>query len=799
MSSVETPDLDASLEFLRLVRPDGWWVLVGIEPDGDGIQARSFAAATESEECRAWLQRITERRWNVYWTVNPTLRAIASKPSRGDIRDMEYLHVDVDPARGRDLDAERDRIRALMLESPPAGIPAPTIVVDSGGGLQAFWRLVTPAPIRGEEAAYESAKRYNQQLEIAYGADPCHNVDRIMRLPGTVNWPDARKRAKGRTPRLASLLRGDGRSYPLTDFTPAQVATQASDEGFSARTVRIEAGNVRRVASLDELPAAVSPRCRVVIAMGQDPDDPNRWPSRSEPLLWVCCEMVRAGVPDDTIYSIITDPDWGISESVLSKGSRMERYAIRQIERAHEEAVDPNLREMNDRHAVIGDIGGKCRVISESFDDGTGRPVISYQTFEDINNRYMNRSVDVPVQSKNGDPSTQPLPLGRWWLRHPLRRTYERVIFAPGEEHEGSYNLWRGFSCEAIPGDCSLYLEHLRRNICRDNEEHYDYVLGWMATAVQRPGEPGHVALVLRGLRGAGKGRFVNHFGSLFGRHYMPVINPIQLVGQFNDHLRDCVVLFADEAFYAGDKRHESILKGLITEEHMMTEAKHLASQVSRNCLHILMAANSDWVVPAGAQERRFMVLDVGQGNLQDRQFFGELDRQMEQRGGREALLHLLLNHDVSNFDARHAPKTAALRAQIEHSLQPQEEWWYQILLSGQVEEGEPWPEWIPCTTLSTGFSEYMQQWGPRSSRSNQIQLTRLLERMGVTVRQLTGAAKIRTTDGERRVNRPRIYKFPTLEEARATWSTQFGGDWSWPDEAELERGGEEPLEEPFE
>ena len=106
------------------------------------------------------------------------------------------------------------------------------------------------------------------------------------------------------------------------------------------------------------------------------------------------------------------------------------------------------------------------------------------------------------------------------------------------------------------------------------------------------------------------------------------------------------MVLLADEAFYAGDKKHESILKRIVTEETIMIEAK-----------------GDDWVVPAGLEERRFLVLDVGESQMQNSEFFGALDRELES-GGREALLHLLLNRDLSGFNVRRFPQTEALREQ---------------------------------------------------------------------------------------------------------------------------------------
>src|SRR5690606_13731655 len=100
-------------------------------------------------------------------------------------------------------------------------------------------------------------------------------------------------------------------------------------------------------------------------------------PDRSRWLFYACCEMVRAGCSDQDVFAVITDPKFGISASVLDKGSDAEKYAIRQIERANVEAHDPHLREMNERHAVIGDWGGKCRVLEEVYDvygdDSAGR------------------------------------------------------------------------------------------------------------------------------------------------------------------------------------------------------------------------------------------------------------------------------------------------------------------------------------------------------------------------------------------------------------------------------------------
>jgi hypothetical protein len=79
------------------------------------------------------------------------------------------------------------------------------------------------------------------------------------------------------------------------------------------------------------------------------------------------------------------------------------------------------------------------------------------------------------------------------------------------------------------------------------------------------------------------------------------------------------------------------------------------------------MASNEGWVVPAGADARRYLALDVGAGHKRDFGYFKAISDQMN-NGGREALLHLLLHRDLSGFNVRDVPETAALAEQKAYS-----------------------------------------------------------------------------------------------------------------------------------
>jgi hypothetical protein len=746
-----------------------------------GTYTETFGPAQEAE-CLRWIGEQNARN-NVYFHVNPTRGPLKNKAAKGDIAALAWLHVDVDPRAGENLQAEQKRILGLFAANLPKGIPEPTCVVFSGGGFQAFWRLAEPMRL-DDPALCDKAELYNMQLELVFGGDHCWNIDRIMRVPGTINWPDERKAKKGRVPTLAETVYFYETVYPLAAFTPAAPVQSREEKGFSggktAPKPAASLGPVTRLASLDELGSGVPDYCKVVINQGRDPDNLSKYPSRSDAVWYVACELVRCQVKDEVIFSILTDPNFAISAHILDQRNP-EKSAQRQIARAHEFAIHPKLRELNEKHAIVEDVGGKCRIIGEVMDTvGLGlRTRLSFQSAADFKLRYMNQRIEIPTATG----STVKVELGEWWLRHPLRRQYDTIVFAPEQDVNGSYNLWKGFAYDARPGSCDLFLTHVRENVCAGNEEHYRYLLGWMASAVQSPASPGHTAVVMRGKQGTGKGVFAKTFGKLFGRHFMQVSDPKHLVGSFNAHLRDCVVLFGDEAFYAGDKKHESILKTLVTEEMVTIEAKGVDAVSSPNYVHLVMASNAEWVVPAGANERRFFLLDVAPTHLQDSTYFFNIQKELD-AGGYEALLFMLRTYDLKSFNIRALPKTKGLMDQKMHSFVGEQDWWYQKLFRGELLPGKMWPQYVFSHEMTEDYAAHIKRFA-NTSRGNSTRLGMFLRSVlppGWNLPGRLGGVHDVKIDGKKeKVDRPHIYQFPELDTCRKIWDDQQGGPFPWP------------------
>ena len=207
----------------------------------------------------------------------------------------------------------------------------------------------------------------------------------------------------------------------------------------------------------------------------------------------------------------------------------------------------------------------------------------TYIAFSDFHNYHKNQK----VWAVNESGEVKAVPLGNWWTSHERRRTYKGLIFRP-DVHDavvnGRLNLWRGWGVEPQPGDWSLMRQHIREVLAAGDDEADAYIMNWFAWAVQHPAEPAEVALVLKGGKGTGKGTLGNGLVRIFGQHATHISSVRHLVGNFNAHLRDACLLFADEAYWPGDKAAEGTLKRLITEPTLFIEPKVVDGVTVRTC-----------------------------------------------------------------------------------------------------------------------------------------------------------------------------------------------------------------------
>lgn len=413
------------------------------------------------------------------------------------------------------------------------------------------------------------------------------------------------------------------------------------------------------------------------------------------------------------------------------EGSMVELYAkVKGVsEDEAQDIVDPPpdyVVRLNQRHAIVT-LDGKEAILTEKYDWRGQYEGVAFSSPSDLTLKYENERTLLGKRNAS---------IAEAWRQHPRRRQYERVIFEPGDLHApGSFNLWRGFAVSPHEGDCSLYLAHLFENICNRDQRLYDYVLAWMADAVQRPRSKPGVAIVLRGRQGTGKSIACEEFGKLFGVHFISVSHPKHLLGRFNAHLKHALVVLSEEAFWAGDKEAEGVIKDLITGHQMRVEPKGKDPFTVQNYVRLLVCSNHEWVIPAGMEERRFLVLDVADRRCQNRSYFGDLLKAMDM-GGREALLYYLLHYDLSGIDVGCAPHTNALQENKIHSFTVVERFLFEAVEIGRLcGHHDEWRLSIACRELHAAYIDYAARVGQRL-RSSQTELGKALRRLFGDVRK---------------------------------------------------------------
>ena len=166
--------------------------------------------------------------------------------------------------------------------------------------------------------------------------------------------------------------------------------------------------------------------------------------------------------------------------------------------------------------------------------------------------------------------------------------------------------------------------------------------------------------------------------GRLLGCHYVLVDTARYVTGNFNKHMQYAILLQVDEGFWAVDKAAEGRLKGLITSRQHQIELKGIDLFTVTNYIRAIITSNNEWVVPAGFKARRWIVVDVNERHINDKAYFQAIRDEDP-----AALLHNLLNFDLSKVDFSKIPQTEALLDQKIASFSAEQSWWFDLLQAG--------------------------------------------------------------------------------------------------------------------
>ncbi len=316
--------------------------IVCIHPNGLKIVAKEFGQHVD--QAVEYAEAMNGQGLNVYWTPSRVRAKLDKKASKAEVAAGIFCFVDIDPPKnGGAFD------KGAILEGL-AGIEAPpSFVIDSGGGLQAFWRLDAPCQNLG------SIEYINTQIRDYFDADHCQSIDHVMRVPGTVNWPDARKRARGRVPSLAKFAaKDDGTVYEphvLSGHFPAAKPQSPSADGLSITLpdgIELQDCDTLALSALDPIRLAIS-------------EPPGR--DRSGDGVAAARLLANAGYSDEQIVGVLLNPANAVAAHYMGQRDP-KRAAARtlQLVRADEPEGEPvPIMSQDDFDAFVANMKAKAQ------------------------------------------------------------------------------------------------------------------------------------------------------------------------------------------------------------------------------------------------------------------------------------------------------------------------------------------------------------------------------------------------------------------------------------------------------
>ena len=310
------------------------------------------------------------------------------------------------------------------------------------------------------------------------------------------------------------------------------------------------------------------------------------------------------------------------------------------------------------------------------------------------------------------------------------------------QQYPNKLNTWMGFGIKPISYTeeaIEPIIEHLHGSLCKGNENYFQYLIQWMAYGFQYPEKQIGVAVVLRGLKGTGKGVIGSLLLGMYGQHSVHLSNSHHLTGNFNGHLENTCYVFADEAVFHGDNAGNQRLKALVTENKFTVERKGFDAIQAPNRLNILMASNSDWVIPSSRDERRWFVLDLLDKKLSNK-YYEDLHHAAADKNVQAQFLDYLLKMDLSKFKVRQYPETEGNKNQKLHSLSVIPRFLLDACERGYIaeakfalENSDEWHDKVTANLIMEGINE----WGKNNFKSNydrptKKQLTDYLNGLGL-------------------------------------------------------------------
>lgn len=684
--------LDAVEAGIDLLCSNSAATLVAIDPKGEeALKAETFQIPQEIEAASRWVRQENVSGKNCYFHPNSGSRT-NQRQSGESITHANFFWLDKDP----DIKSygSYNKAREQLLAQRADLSKNASIVVDSGNGLQIFFRLRQPLEVSDEQAQFRY-EAINRCIAKKFHADNTQDCSHLMRLPGTINYPNATKLKKGypSTPSKATMLKVDEVSYSVDDIVNLFDISEAAIQAELAILVAIRK---RKNAQLTmqppvEIDALLQKRFDDFLAAnpkamarhtGYKDDLTDKSGSAMD--MSMATMMLFHGFSMPEIRALLASWKHGATNSDRSsdrywgnikKNSSASDYEITEESKAEFWAQMYESAPGNEEVAVLAQEEplSPVQLVNKQYAwDGTCKEIYDIEQGRYIQVAKFCANFENVSVAENGKSIT----LGRAWMKNSQRRLINGLCLAPNAPEvlpNGALNTWQGFAVESISGDVEPFLDVLSYVLFNESER--KYALLWLARMIQKPGEKFHVALVVWSLEeGVGKGLVFETVGELFNPRHHKVVGNEVFDDQFNDWQSQKVYVVADEVSSTDKRTTADRIKGWVTASHNNINVKHSAKFAEHNIIKYVFLSNHPDAVYLNDKDRRFFVCEGPDKKIPDSLRLPFLA--WKANGGLSHLRHYLESLDTTGFDPKaHAPVTESKLRMVDSNKSDLEVW----------------------------------------------------------------------------------------------------------------------------
>jgi hypothetical protein len=708
---------------------------------------------------------------------------------QGNALDLKSFYIDVDIKEGPNgYPSQEEAVKELVRFIKEVGLPKPSAVVLSGGGLHIYWTCSQPlTPDEWQpyaNALVEAIRQHGLRCDAGCTVDSA----RVLRVPNSFN-------RKTDPPRPVSA------AYALDfDYTVERLAKALEPYKTAVPAVTL------KVTLPPPTPEYLAKFAGQECDLGTGIELATFPPIKLDDVAKQCAFVRDAIAAGGLAYA---QPLWNLTTllSTFTEGERADahRMACKHPEYTKEstdDLYDRKLRERDQKNLgwpscqAISTAGcGACQTCPH-FGEGKSplhfpQRVLTPAGTGAIDNIPSNDNVADPLRFTNlppkeavarinteffvlrssgkiyrqgADGELNALPKhdfktalgGRWveiddngkrrsaadaWLDAPERREYRGLQYCPNKVglKPNHLNLWTGWGdVTSAPGDCSIVIDHIQNNVADGDSAKSDFLLNWLADILQNPTRKPGVCVVLRGRQGCGKTVVGAIARKLLGpKNVLTVNEKDRMLGRFNSSVMNKILLVGEEMLFGGDRPTMDKLKHLITGQTLPIEFKFGDALEIESHHRLLLTSNHEQVIQAAGEERRFVIYDVSDARRGDTDYFDKLYAVADGRDNATAaaFMKFLLERDLASFQPWKEQQCfgadAALLKQKVLSLPPPLAWLQEVIDTvegqGPPDEENYWSCGLPYCREATAWGYPRRcKWPSQFPRSQALEAFRV-------------------------------------------------------------------------